>query len=491
MKPMKISGACIVIALVVAMTMAASAQASTAGQAPVGALFAPPSSFTTVTTLAPSTDPIPVAHASPPPFLNPTVSAEIDALVRQGIPPARASRAIDVQGEISETELIHAIEVALGGRYAGIWYIPETANLHVGVTSAAAGLSVEKIARQAKLEAHVTAKQVHSGFAELVAAQKRWNRRLAGLFDRAEVSTSVSPEKNSVNIKLGSAVPAEQRAELETQAAADSVNVLVSSVPVPKIRIIHEAGRCKEHVENKAYCDPTLVSGVTIEGEAEGRCTAGPTAILQDLTKETTETFLLTAGHCIEQEGGEGANWYSWDKKGEKKELIGKAFTYLEASRKDKVDVGVIKIEGAYWKQKGLTPVVPTIAQWSAVAETEPIGVPGQTETGTGKTTCISGGASGTRCGTVEEILVADQGVENLVEVSETQTAKGDSGAPWFSGTKETLPYMVEGTHVGKSSVTNNPIFHPVAYSFEQLIPKIDLQLLKGENEKRPACPMK
>lgn len=489
MKPMKISGACTVIALAVGMATAASAQAITPGQLPVSALLASPSTFTTVTTLAPPADSTPPAHASPPPFLDPIVSAEIDALTRQGIPPARASRAIEVQGEISATELIHAIEVTLGNRYGGIWYIPDAANLHVGVTSAAAGRSVERLARQAKLEAHVTTEQVPSSFPELVTTQKRWNRRLAGLFDRAEVSTSVSPEKNSINVELGSAVSADQRAEIESKAAADNVNVLVSTVSVPKIRITHEAGRCGEHVENKAHCNPTLVSGVTIENGAGEKCTAGPTAILQDLTKETTETYLLTAGHCIE--GGEGQPWYSWDKKEEKTEPIGTAITYMEASRGDKVDVGVIKIENPYWQQKGLTPVVPAIAQWSALEETEPIGVPGQTETGTGKTTCISGGASGTRCGVVEKVLLADQGVENLVEVSATQTAKGDSGAPWFSGSKETLPYMVEGTHVGKSTLKNRPIFHPVAYSFEQLIPKIDLQLLKEENQKRPACPMK
>jgi hypothetical protein len=472
MKPTKIDGACGVVALSIAMTLGASAQASSPGPSATS-FFSPTASVVRTT----------------PAYLNPALPAQVGALVRAGVPVDRAPHAVVIDTAISQTHLVKRLETALGGAYGGVWFEPAATQLHVGVTSAAGRAIAEAMAVNTGLKSYVAATQVSSSWPELRTAQRRWNRRLAALFARAEVSTSISAKDNSVNINLSSSVPTPKRLALEREASADDVNASVATVPYPKIRLIDQMGRCAEFKSGKANCDPTIVGGVTIEAKnfPGASCTAGPTTLLRDLSKETTETFLLTAGHCIDDSGKTGEVWYAYDKTGAKKEEIGKAVAFLNK----KVDMGVIEVDKkGFWSKKGANPpITPAIALWDAKKETEPIGVPGQTTTGEGKATCISGQVSGYKCGTVAEVAVTIGGVEGLVEVSGVKTAKGDSGAPWFSGPGETLKYFVEGTHV--ASVTNgNTAFQELEFGLGELSPKIDLELLIEANEKRLPCPM-
>jgi trypsin len=425
-------------------------------------------------------------------------------LAAPGAVSDRSSDARAVEAEIARTNLAARLKAALGDAFGGVWFEPATAKVHVGVTSSLSRRNAEAVAAEAGLVGSVIEDPVGSTWAELEAAQDRWDQRLADLFARQEVATSLAADRNAVEVELGSLVPAAVRAALEREAAADSVDVSVVVAPYPYHRLILQA-RCNAHAQLKAYCDPTIVAGVSIDDEVEnekkGDCTAGPAVIKRNRAKKeaATETFILTAGHCINKKGGVGKKWYAFNKAAERTE-IGKSQAFIEAA----VDVGVIKVETPNWaKANDPIPVVPTVAPWDKGAAPEPFPVTAQNDPMLGTKSCISGQTSGTHCG---EVIKTDQtfepggGVktENLIEVETGKiTEGGDSGAPWFNeamyfevnGKEETPTGHVEGTHVGLKGATGNPVFQSLAISLPALKAQknLDLELLTESNKRRHA----
>lgn len=419
-----------------------------------------------------------------------TVAAEIAALTQQGIDPQRAREEIEVQGAVDRAGLVSAIEATLGTDYAGVWFEPSAARLEVGVTSPADRERVEEIAAELDLDGDVSTVSVTSTWDQLVAAQEGWNRRLADLFSQARVSTSLMPQENAVQIKLGSSVSAAEREALEARADAAQVNASIVVANSAHLRVEQQASRCAQFKENKAWCNPSIVGGMSIEDTKESeRCTAGPAVIKTDLSEETLETFILTAGHCIEFPGGAGIKWYAYDKGGAEKE-IGKAVEFLTPANGDKADVGVIRVDlpPGFWSVAGLTPVVPAIAPWSAL-EPEPFGVEGQVKPVLNHTSCISGQTSGQHCGTISSLEAKLESLPGLVEVDVKEVTKtGDSGAPWYSASEGSLN-LIEGTHVGIVNEGINPVFEPLETSFKEL--GMELELLTQSNETREPCPMR
>jgi hypothetical protein len=401
---------------------------------------------------------------------------------------AAPESALAVQGEVARTGLVDKLEAALGDAFGGVWLDSGSAQLHVGVSAPASAPAAEEIAARVGLAANVAETPVRSSWAQLIDAQHRWNERLSALFERAEVATWRAPERNSVVVELGSSVPAAERGALEREAAASGVDISVVVAPYPRFRIEEQATRCNEFAEDKAFCDPTIVAGMTIKSEMIGGkrllCTAGPATLPSDLTKETTETYLLTAGHCIEKWGKVGGKWYAVNKAGEEKE-IGKAVEYLAKGSKSKADIGVIEINNGYWAVKTQTPVVPTIAPWNVKPEPEPFAVTGVANPVKGAESCLSGQTTGRNCGKIEKTGVTIEGLEELAEVKVT-TESGDSGGPWSN---KGSPATLEGTNVGIEEGTGLALFEPLVFSFAQLTTK--LEPLTQANETRPLCPMK
>jgi hypothetical protein len=378
------------------------------------------------------------------------------------------------EASIVRAGLVGDVEAALGSAFAGVWFEPSTAQLHVGTVSPASRRLVEAVAGRVGLASSVTESRVRSTWNQLIAAQQRLSGRLADLFASAEAATALRPELNSVEVELGSAVSPARRASLERAARATGVDVLFTTAPGPHIGI-HRDARCNKFEEDKAYCDPTIVAGVRIE--AKKVCTGGPAVMPQDHTKPT-DTYILTAGHCIDEEeggGGVGEKWFAFNKKGEKKE-VGKAVEFLNG---EAADVGVIKVDNpGYWAKEGFTPVDPAIAAWNE-EEPEPKAVKGQEAPAVGTKVCMSGQSTGTSCGKILKLNVEAAGTAGLVEVEATR-AGGDSGAPWYL---ESAVGTVEGTHVGFKG--ENAVFEPIATSFEKLTTK--LKLLTETNKVRHA----
>jgi hypothetical protein len=417
--------------------------------------------------------------------------AQVAALERGGLGSAQAEREIEVQMTIDEARLVPKLEAALGSGFGGAWLQPAAAKLHVGVISETGRATAESVAEQAGLADYVVEAPVDSTWAQLAAAQQRWSRRLSDLLQRAEAGTYLSPEDNALVVKLSSEVSPETRGELEPAAASAPVRVLLTSVPANELTVELQAGRCEKWEENKAYCDPTIAAGVRITSEDNDIiCTAGPAVITKNPVNDTTETFILTAGHCIRKDGELPSTWYAFDKNGAKQRL-GEAVEFLDDFYGDEVDVAAIKVENAHWITANQTPVHPAIAPWGAM-DPEPIPVDGETSPLKNHTSCIDGQTTGFHCGTIASVEGELAGLENLAEVEGFETKEGDSGAPWYSG-EEIVETLVEGTHVGKIVASGHPVFEPLEASLEELAvndQKYDLELLTTANETRKKCPM-
>jgi hypothetical protein len=413
----------------------------------------------------------------------------------------RSARASEAEAELAGTGLRHRMEVALGGAFGGIWFEPETAQVHVGVTSAASRGIAEAVAARTGLSAIVTETPVESTQAELEAAQAEWNQRLADLFERGLVGTSLLPDRNAVRVELGSSVSPARQLALEREAAAADVAVLIDVSPHPRMQIV-PGFRCNKFVKFKANCNPTIVSAVRIDGEKDGKgnrtsCTAGPAARLKDASTaaKATKTYLLTAGHCINSGGGEGKKWYAYNQAEEEKE-IGTAGPYLTG----KTDVGVIEVTTNYWANANdIIPVVPALAIWNSGSDFNPTKISKVEKPMKGTKTCFSGQRSEWKCGEIKEegFSFTFDGqpakTEKLFKVELENNGKGgqnDSGGPFF--TSSFVEY-VEGTFVGyeyedaKKEEGNIVFFQGLETSFEELEKQkaLSLELLRTANEKR------
>ena len=458
MKIHKLGGACLAVAALGAMALAASAHANAQSSSASDSSIA--------------------SAALTPQSLDPLTNAQVAAVAGSGIPFPRAREAIAVQGAVERNGLISKLEAALGEAFGGVWYEPAAAQLHVGVTSQDAARTAEAVAGQAGLGLHVTETPVRSSEAEIVAAQKRWSRRLDDLFARKEVSSWRSMEDNAVVIQLGSEVPQAERTAIEGEASGARVNVSVVGASVPKLTLIDEA-QCRQFEAKKAFCDPTIVGGTSLEESAvkTPECTVGP-AVAQP--KGSTELYVLTAGHCVTKVG---ESFFVLNKAGTKTEEIGTAAAFLSEVGGNNADVAAIKVEKEPWKKAGETPITPAIAPWDKTKEVEPFIVKGENKPAKGAMTCISGQTTGFQCGPILKVGVVSFKIIELVEVGTVVTAGGDSGAPWYSEAAK----LVEGVHKGKDSVTKNSVFQDLQFAFKRLkeVSKLELELLTEANQKR------
>ncbi len=412
----------------------------------------------------------------------------------------RSSRADEVEAAVARGNVTVKLEAALGDDFGGAWFEPSAARLHVGVTSSESQRDAEAVAARAGLAEAVVETPVDSTWEELEAAQDEWDHRLADLFDRQQVTTGLRAQYNAVEIELASSAPRARRAALEREAAAESVEVMVTSPLKERFRISPDVKRCRKFVvkSHMADCNPTLVGGVYIDDNKAGwvGCTAGPTVLRDDRTSKpkATDTFVLTAGHCIKDHGDIGGTWYAVNNKtpGEK-DVIGKAVQYLNSE----TDVGVIEVTTKYWAEAKDPPLAPVIAWWDTKDESDPFPVVDQANPVEEETACHSGARTGTGCGTILKTGVTIKyktGIElkNLTKVELENGAKagnGDSGGPWF--VYET-PFNVAGTHAsseheGGTEEGKIAYFQPLKVSFEKLKEKksLGLELLKGKNQKR------
>jgi len=410
--------------------------------------------------------------------LNPATAGEVRAFMDRGIGREQAIESIETQGRLMQADLVRKVESSVGKAYGGEWFTPANGVMHIGATSAASRHRIEALAARAGLGSAVTTALVRSGWTRLEATQERWNRQLADLFDHNQLATYLSPQRNSLELELASTVPASTAAALRRKAARAGVNVSVANTSYPSLGLERQESRCAKFVSDKAYCDPTIVAGVTIRAIGFPKCTLGPAALPAE--GKSTATYVLTAGHCLKAWGGKKAGVWTYEKTGSKEKFIGEAVAFKDSN----ADFGAILVENpGFWVKEGKTPVNPAIAPWGA-AEPQPFSVPGQMAPGVGNGACMSGQTSGEKCGTISALNLTLGGVEQLVEVEGATSAGGDSGAPWWSTQKESLHWVL-GVNIGTRPSTGWAVFERLSFGFEALREEVDLKLLTTENETR------
>lgn len=379
--------------------------------------------------------------------------------------------------------LVTRLEDGLAGTYAGAWFEPSIAKLHIGVTSDSTKQVASRTIANARLGADVIVTYVRSTWAALNAAQKRWDAKLIQLLGPGESMTGISSQRNAVVVKLSSSVSAPQRAALERAAARASVNVSITIVPPSELRVQPFNTTCEfvkgvkgELTERAAWCEKTITSGVQIEGPlAGGRnvCTAGP------MLMRGFRTFVLTAGHCVEAVKDVWESEYP-NPTPPHTTATKKLGTVAARTFNKTVETAEIEVERPGKFNAGLpTPVPALIAEWgnweewtNKPPEGEP-GVPIATLPGVqfesrvvsgeslpveGFADCHEGRSTGEQCGVTGMTNVNPGGLivqEHLVE-DKTCAETGDSGGPFFYHSKH--KYYMEGVLLGapkKETCTN------------------------------------
>jgi hypothetical protein len=86
--------------------------------------------------------------------------------------PGRSAQATAVEAQMARADLVGAMEAALGRKFAGVWFEPSTARVHVDFTSSAARKAVEGVAAKIGLARYVIPTPARSTWAQLSAAQE-------------------------------------------------------------------------------------------------------------------------------------------------------------------------------------------------------------------------------------------------------------------------------------------------------------------------------
>lgn len=273
-------------------------------------------------------------------------------------------------------------------------------------------------------------------------------------------------------------------------------------------------------------CDKPLTSGVTIESESRGICTAGPMAIPSQEPAKKEKTYLLTAGHCIANGGAEGeeyeserqrypggrpgappelANpnceagriengrpvepwkgekWYAFNKAGVKIE-IGRAGSYAYTNTDDYGQICITNPEWASGEEK--RPFWAVIAEWNKPEER--FLVKGQKEPALNETVCHEGQTTGHSCGQISAAPVAGTNFIKA-EMGGVFSEKGDSGGPWYYP-EANFEVLMEGIHshvlIGMTAINQPRYYESLKPALEGLgrLNGFGMELLSTKNEVR------
>ena len=437
MRFIKTAGACAVIAVGAALASASYADASgSEGFGPIADSPFPASGFAAPSTSAGS-----------------LLEKERAVLTDQGISPARARQALDVQGKVAQADLPSELQAAMGSAFAGVWFEPAAAQLHVGATSPASRRTAEVVVARTGLTADVTVTPVRSTMAQLLATQKQWNRKLVNLFEQKEVKTGLEPQRNAVFVTLSPSVSSPERAALKREAATADVNVFVDIVSGQSSVMPQAKTECETFKKNEAFCNRSITPGVKIAGAF--LCTAGPVAI-----NGKKERVLLTAGHCIEKE----KEALSAKEIAGAEKAIGPVenFVYGGAEGEKKGDYADILIEPGWQTGKPANPVFAVSAEWIKMNEKKEktsYPVKGERVPVVKNTNCHVGKTSGESCGEISMLNVTfvdeEKGVKKFVEGVVEDTGEkllsesGDSGGPVVFIEEPSQEVLMEGTYTG------------------------------------------
>jgi hypothetical protein len=238
---------------------------------------------------------------------------------------ARAAIAEPVAVERLETQgraapAVGELMSTLGASYGGAWFSPSTGRFNVGVVggpsqpaTAAVPQDAGVVSAQAVLEAHEVAAQtsfvsVSNSMADLEAAKAKIGAAVAGSVRNHDVLTGIAMEDNAVVVYVSDTISAQEEERIRELAASATVKVEVVSRPAESLDVTPAA--CKEKpwkTFNPVEAPSQKVLTCTRDlrgGQAIFDSTSGAICSLGYFVTSGTTEYVMTAGHCMEQEPG-------------------------------------------------------------------------------------------------------------------------------------------------------------------------------------------
>jgi streptogrisin C len=348
-----------------------------------------------------------------------------------GLTTSQAEQRIVLQQE--GAVLNQELEETLGSNYAGVWFNHSTDRLAVGVVNSNDTAAINAAVSTAGAQNEVEDVPVQSSWSELVDSQSAVNSDLASLLKDREISTGLYTPNNAIVIDVSPDAPI---------ADQERVHALLDEFPGVKIEVQVKppqdfeinAQACTTEGGKDAHCDrpmrgATLITGIRLDWE----CSAGL------LAKQGETYYMMTAGHCIVDEGGSNVQWIMYNSS-DTPYGIGNSGGFVFGERYPNPggtrDSGAIKINPtSYWHTE-----LNAYAYAGSFSEAYP--TLGINEPYVGLGLCHLGistpnNGSGTNCGEVLRLHVSVTYSEgNTVnDITETSACAhpGDSGGPYYA----------------------------------------------------------
>jgi len=357
---------------------------------------------------------------------------------RYGVSLEDARLRLEIQDRAAQ--LSEKLEPKLGSAFGGVWLTGGSRDvIKVGIARSASQSAETSAVAQVPIQAaqegvaeDTSAVGVASSVEELENAQAALDLRLRSLLLANKARTSLDPSASSLTIEVASALTDAERADVQSAIALSPVQLRVSDAGTP---ILTGGGDACDY----PFCDRPLRGGVRIG--AAGRCTAGFNARGRNVGR----AYVLTAGHCLDDDGG---TWFTRNSVGDL-HAIGARQSWNFPGR----DAGIIRVaDTSFWQDPPPAPRVFVDSGPNTTVD-DNYEITAETTSDVGEFVCRTSGFSFTtgedytRCGTVTALNVTaelepGQTASGLVQ-TDVCRLQGSSGGPVY---KTRLAY---GTHSG------------------------------------------
>jgi hypothetical protein len=365
---------------------------------------------------------------------------------------------------------------ALGSSFAGSWFdATDGGRLKIGVAASAATPSGAAIDQAKQILATKGVDQYTdfvpeaSSLNDLLASQHLLDQKLLVSLPLGSFATSIEPQRDAAVVTVATGLTGDQLTAVRDAVAAAStpagtvqsesstspVSVDVETANTADLSI--KGTSCAFLYGGQLYCDPALRGGVLI-GSTYNQCTAG--FLVSSLSD--SKPYLMTAGHCLWEDGG--SQWSTHFSDGTL-HAIGYRHSYTWGSvTGGSGDYGIITINNpSGWGLTANSYVWVGPSAEGITTQNSFYSITGVGTSSTGLTLCTTSGwqlpnGYHTECGTVvglnrnrsETINGTTAYLTGLGEINSCNGIEGSSGSPFF---KNGLGYGLES---GGASTCDN-----------------------------------
>jgi streptogrisin C len=225
-----------------------------------------------------------------------------------GVSEAVAEERIEIQD--AAVGLAESLETAMGDAYGGMWFdAGDEGRVKVGVAmdepqpaQAAAVDAAQDIIAEQGVTADTDIIGVPESRDDLLAAEPDLTDDLDALVDAGKVRTGLDSSQNALVVQTADTVTSGEMETIEDAADAAPVEVQIDETGEPAVAG-DDSGCDFFEDPDRIFCDAPLRGGVKIDSNVA--CTAG----FMTKSQSDDKRYLMTAGHCLRDDGG--AIWKS------------------------------------------------------------------------------------------------------------------------------------------------------------------------------------